>query len=58
MSRGWLVPGEARKRPGESQVHDRIMDLEAAIAEGSQRQESEHAHEAAGGRGPAAPNLL
>jgi phosphoribosyl-ATP pyrophosphohydrolase len=33
VSRGWLVPGETRKRREESQVHDRIMELEAAIAE-------------------------
>ena len=28
-----MVPAEKRKRPKESQVHDRIMELEAAIAE-------------------------
>ena len=27
------MPAEKRKRPKESQVHDRIMELEAAIAE-------------------------
>jgi phosphoribosyl-ATP pyrophosphohydrolase len=28
-----MVPAEKRKRPKESQVDDRIMELEAAIAE-------------------------